>query len=397
MELTQAILDNATTPPGKAQAFFRDDLLKGFGLRVTANGSKSFIMEKSIKGKVKRLTIGRCEELTLEQARKAAQAMADQIALGKNPIAEKKAQLLQQITLFQVFQDYLAARKELKPKTRYNYSRLMETVFANEKDKPFLAINKEKVGKLHTAIGEQHGKASANLAMIVLRALFNFAAGQYEDEQEQSLIKENPVKRLSQTRAWYRIERRKNYIKQHELTTWFQSINQLSNETLRDYFIFILLTGLRRNEAAKLTWDKVDFKAKTFTAVDTKNKIAHTLPLSDYLYSLLQKRYENRINNYVFPSKGRSGHIVDPTKSKAKVIEATGIKFTVHDLRRTFITIADSLDISAYAIKRLVNHKMNNDITAGYIVTDVERLRKPMQQITNFLLACANAKDAQAA
>jgi hypothetical protein len=44
--------------------------------------------------------------------------------------------------------------------------------------------------------------------------------------------------------------------------------------------------------------------------------------------------------------------------------------------------IAESIDISAYALKRLVNHKMtNDDVTAGYIISDGERLRKPMQQI----------------
>ena len=64
----------------------------------------------------------------------------------------------------------------------------------------------------------------------------------------------------------------------------------------------------------------------------------------------------------------------------------TGIYFTCHCLRRTFITIAESLDIPAYALKRLLNHKMNNDITAGYIIADVERLRRPMQQITDYLL-----------
>jgi len=37
----------------------------------------------------------------------------------------------------------------------------------------------------------------------------------------------------------------------------------------------------------------------------------------------------------------------------AKVIETTGIQFTVHDLRRTFITIAESLDIAAYALNLL--------------------------------------------
>jgi hypothetical protein len=46
-----------------------------------------------------------------------------------------------------------------------------------------------------------------------------------------------------------------------------------------------------------------------------------------------------------------------------------------------------SLDISAYAVKRLVNHKMNNDVTAGYIMTNVERLRKPMQQISDYIVS----------
>ena len=65
----------------------------------------------------------------------------------------------------------------------------------------------------------------------------------------------------------------------------------------------------------------------------------------------------------------------------------------VHDLRRTFITTAESLDIPAYALKRLLNHKMNHDVTAGYIIMDVDRLRKPMQKITDYLLKCMEPKE----
>jgi hypothetical protein len=61
-------------------------------------------------------------------------------------------------------------------------------------------------------------------------------------------------------------------------------------------------------------------------------------------------------------------------------------------LRRTFITIAESLDIPAYALKRLLNHKMNNDVTAGYIISDVERLRAPMQKVTDYMLKCMGVK-----
>lgn len=77
---------------------------------------------------------------------------------------------------------------------------------------------------------------------------------------------------------------------------------------------------------------------------------------------------------------------MEQRKKMTRDTKESGVAFTMHDLRRTFITVAESLDISAYAVKRLVNHKMNNDVTAGYIVNDVERLRKPMQTITDYFL-----------
>ncbi len=74
-------------------------------------------------------------------------------------------------------------------------------------------------------------------------------------------------------------------------------------------------------------------------------------------------------------------------------MEALAFLITPHDLRRTFITVAESLDISAYAAKRLVNHKMSGDVTAGYIIADVELLRDPMQKITDHLLKCIGAQN----
>ncbi len=112
----------------------------------------------------------------------------------------------------------------------------------------------------------------------------------------------------------------------------------------------------------------------------------HTLPMSDFIYNLLEGRSQQRTSEFIFPADSKTGYIYDPKKAVLKVVELSGVPFTLHDLRRTFATIAEGLDLSAYALKRLLNHKMNNDVTAGYIMKDVERLRKPMQQVTNFLL-----------
>lgn len=63
-----------------------------------------------------------------------------------------------------------------------------------------------------------------------------------------------------------------------------------------------------------------------------------------------------------------------------------------HDLRRTFITIAESIDIPAYTLKALVNHHVGTDVTQGYLQINVERLRAPMQQITDFILKAAGVQ-----
>jgi hypothetical protein len=64
----------------------------------------------------------------------------------------------------------------------------------------------------------------------------------------------------------------------------------------------------------------------------------------------------------------------------------------MHDLRRSFVTIAESLDIGVYAVKTLVNHKEGNDVTSGYIQMNTERLRDPMQKITDFILSSAGIR-----
>lgn len=393
MKINKSNVESADLPVGKDQVFYRDDQLKGFALRVTATGTKSFVVEKNIGNKVRRITLGKFGALTAEQARKEAQKIIGQIASGGDPIADKRADKMRGVTLNEVFNDYIQVRKTLKQTTLTNYQQIINKAFDNWGNKPLLSITKDKIAKHHENLGKEHGEAYANLAMRVLRALFNFAAGQYEDAEGRSLIQENPVKRLSQTRAWYRIERRQTFIKSHELAVWYEALDQLQNRTLRDYLLLILLSGLRRQEAATLKWEQIDLAAKTMKVLDTKNHEPHTLPLSDFLYELLQQRKQTQTNEYVFNGTGAAGHIIEPRKQMAHVIKATGVHFTVHDLRRTFITIAESLDIPAYALKRLMNHKMSNDVTAGYIVADVERLRKPMQLITDYILKCMELRE----
>jgi len=375
------------------QTFYRDSDLKGFGLRVGST-SKVYIAEGKINGKNVRLTIGKHGVFTAEQARLQARELLLLMAKGINPADLKQEEKSRAISLDAALADFLNARKNLKPRTVLDYQQTINTYLNDWKKKPLCRITKDMIAKRHALIGER-SHAQANLAMRYLRALFNFAAGQYENSKGESLFPENPVKRLSQTRAWYRIERRQTIIKAHELAPWYAAVMNIRNdpsgknrETTRDYLLLVLFTGLRREEAAGLTWEHIDLRGKTLTVTDTKNHSDHTLPLSDFLLQLLQRRKSQAVNQYVFPSTNGKGRITEPRPQMLKISSESGVQFTIHDLRRTFITIAESLDIPAYALKRLLNHKMNNDVTAGYIIHDVERLRVPMQKITDYILKC---------
>ena len=146
------------------------------------------------------------------------------------------------------------------------------------------------------------------------------------------------------------------------------AVNSLPNRIYRDYLLLLMFTGLRRNEASSLRWSQVDFAGRLFCVTETKNNRPLTLPLSDFLYDLLLQRKALTGNSpFVFPGKGKAGYLSEPKKGIAAVSKMTEISFTAHDLRRSFITIAESLNIPHYALKALINHKAS-DITGTYIV-----------------------------
>src|SRR3990167_5889469 len=205
IRINKSAVDQAEAPPSKDQEFYRDDQLKGFALRVTASGVKSFVVETLINKKVRRITLGKYGKLTAEQARKEAMSLLGRIARGENPIAEKKLQKVKAITLQQAFSDYLQARKSLKQTTADDYKRVLQQVVSDWLNKPIVSINRDMIAKRHAKYGESNSKARANLCMRLLRAIFNFAIYQYQTEDGANIISVNPVTFLSHARSWYRI------------------------------------------------------------------------------------------------------------------------------------------------------------------------------------------------
>jgi integrase len=386
------VVDQAPVPTDKKQTFIRDTLQLGFGLRITEKGVKSFIVEKRVGARVRRQTLGRYGELTVEQARREAQKHLGKIAMGIDPIAEKKTRKARAKTLAQVFEDFKKARKQLSPVTLRDYTHHLEKDLEDWLNKPITSITKHMVAKRHRVIGERGAKAQANAVFRTLRAVLNFARHHYEDGEGQSILPYNPVEVLGYTRAWYPMKRRKTVIKAYQLPAWYEAVqalkapeNPTSHFVIADLLRLILFTGLRSSEARKLRWMDVDFEDRTLTIPDPKNRHTFVLPLSDMVFKILQERKELALNEYVFPGKDGKGFLIEPKRQMARVTELSGVEFKLHDLRRTYATILDMMDLSRTTIKRLLNHKSGYDVTDEYIVSDVERFRVPVQRVADFL------------
>ena len=331
---------------------------------------------------------------------------------GKNPNIERKLKEASKTTLAEAFEDYKEA-SNLAPGTVKSYAGIIDNHFSDWKDLPLESITGSMVRKKHQDI---KGDYAANNAMRTFRAIWNFAAEPEDDDSDGNpLLPTCPtrvlkVKASSKRKGWNKESRRQGQIEPHELKTWWQATKKIASmiegkdgkqipfystgggdgELARDYLQFVIMTGLRRREASKLKWDTINLKGKHFTVAESKSGEPLTLPLPQYLVDMLTRRKKSKkCKDGPFP--------VDEVKRFVqKVRDLSGLEFTVHDLRRSFIGYCNDCDLGSMTIKALVNHTVTSssgDVTEGYLINTHRRLRPHMDKIAAFVLSNAGAVD----
>jgi integrase len=385
IKLTERSVERLTAPdPSGKQVLHWDSDLRGFGVLVSGvTNTKTYVVQRAISGKTRRITIGPTNVGTLTEARSRAEKVLGDFYKGIDPKSGRKGAM----TLRDALDAYLDARKSLKAKTARDYRTGVERYLAPWLDLALKDITGEMIELRHRSLqveiaerGRYGGKGAANNAIRALGTLWKFA-----EEREPDLPK-NPVKRME--RQWFPIHSRERLVKSDNLPAFYRAVMELPSAVHRDYLLLLLFTGMRRSEAATLTWDDVDFAQRLIRVPSQRTKMGRKLdlPMSSFVHDLLVARRAVGVASpfIFFSATSKSGH-VNEGKSLAMVAEATGIKISAHDLRRTFLTVAESADISVMALKALVNHTLGGDVTSGYVVMTTERLRAPCQQICDRL------------
>jgi integrase len=88
---------------------------------------------------------------------------------------------------------------------------------------------------------------------------------------------------------WFKVERRRTLVKNSDLPAWAKAVEALDNTIARDFLLFLIHTGLRRNEAAKLQWNQVDFQEGCFTISNTLSPPYHRTGAEFFSQSLTAK------------------------------------------------------------------------------------------------------------
>src|SRR5689334_3237087 len=89
-KLSDAVV-RKTLPPAQGQLFLWDNEIRGFGLRVTKAGAKSFILDYRVDGRQRRITLGGYPDWTIQAARAAAKAMKRAVDQGQGPMGARHA------------------------------------------------------------------------------------------------------------------------------------------------------------------------------------------------------------------------------------------------------------------------------------------------------------------
>jgi integrase len=419
VKLTEKFVDSLQPPKLKGkQEYYWDTVQPGLGVRVTyANaknpaGDRTYVVQVSSGPHAgTRRMLGKVASYSVQQARDEARTMLGNIAKGEDPLQTKQHQRLAvAVTLKQVFDTYIENR-ELKPRTQYDYKRLMKTYLLDWNERPMLSITRSHCADKHAEIGKR-SKGQANYSMRLVGALFEYAIVKYQNEQTGvSLIPFNPVPRAigkGKLRQWFKIGRKDTWVHFDQMAAWYKAVMELESDAyngqpdvVRDYLLTIMFTGMRRGETERLLKTDVDFKGRVLFVPEasTKGKRRFALPLTNFHLEILRRRADaNPGNAYLFPGTGTGRYMVEPKKQVNKIIAASGVKFSPHDLRRTYTTAAESLDLSEFALKQLLNHAYpdSQNVTGGYVMLQAERLREPMERVVALLLNYAGVKPKRA-
>jgi integrase len=380
-----------TRPPAVGYVLLWDVFLLGFGLRVTAAGVRSFVVEKRIRGRTRRVTLGQWPAVTVALARQRASVHLAQVSAGQDPIRRRSSRRWVTRTVEEAFQAYVQGKRRFKDglplaaRTQQDALRLLDRYLGDWKGRALSSITRPMVHRRYRELCEQT-VSQANSVMRYLRAAFGFAAQWVRDADQRPLQIDNPVKVLRH--QWVRLPWRTRVMNAEQMARWVAAVSELASteavvmadgsrqrplcdgEVYRDLFLFLALTGCRMSEALRLKCGDIDRVKRSLRFRNTKNRRDHTLPLTDTLEKIVLRRLCASTSERVFSSLRAGKSLGNYRRALERIRKVAGVDFSPHDLRRWAATAMEQAGVGVYTIKGVLNHLSGRKVVIGTLTKE---------------------------
>lgn len=385
--ITKSRVDAEPLPPKGGRTILWDGELKGFGLRIVASGTRTYILRYRMGGRdtpIREITIGQHgSPWTVDQARRRASELLMQVRSGRDLVAEREAasqrsqadEGAREKRMFGVMaeewfrkhveRDGLRSQRDI----RGVLDRDLKPAFA---DKTIDEITKKDVTDALDTIGERSGSA-ANKAHKWARQLFKWL------KDERGEIAHSPVEGVKRP---FPEPSRTRVLSLPELVVLWVALEGLSDPFSSFYRLLILL-GQRLREAANAPWSEFDFEAGDWflPRARTKADRDHLVPMSEQAIELLEdlEPIPSKRLGPVFTTNGKVGisgfsklkvQIGEQIEKllgeneKARELAPDGIAdWVIHDLRRSLATGCQGLGIDLTHSEAILNHAFGKTLS----------------------------------
>lgn len=417
--LVKRVVDAATPRPTRYDLW--DGKLAGFGLRVEASGTKSFIIRYRPDGGGRSaprrfLTVGRFGALTVEEARQQAKKLLGAAAKGEDPAGDRRTKR-RELTVSALVDLYeaegcfvqrgLRQGQPMKARTKaYTVARLrhhvvpllghkrVSEVGAGEVERFVRDVatgrtaHDEKVGPRKRII-VRGGEGAARKVVRDLSAVYSFA-------KRRGIVVTNPCDVAAVRKS---DNRRDRYLTLEEVSRLGRAFDALAARGANAKAVTIArlwaLTGCRRDEIAGLRWSEIDFERGLLVLAASKTGKS-VRPLGAAAVAILKATAQEPRSDFVFPAEVGDGHYQGTKRLWPKVVAEAGLPgVTPHTLRHTLGSTAVSTG-EALALTGAILGHANVRSTAIYAHVQSDPSRRAASRVTKVIAAALAGKAAAA-
>jgi integrase len=359
VNLTDRLLKSLKPEPKPYEVM--DSQVGGLGIRVMPSGVKTFILRRRYPGSTQpaRRSLGTYGEISLAQAREKAREWNALVKKGIDPAIEEsrrrqaaiEAEKLRQTSTFgAAFEEYLK-RKASKLKSGPDIEREIRRECKSWMALPLADISSATVKAAIQAVINRGAATNAHFLLAVLRAFFNWVIDSGDFNLQVS-----PCAKLKPTVLIGPRNVRSRVLKDFEIAAYWRA-SEAMGYPFGKLFQLLLLTALRRDEAANARWGEIDMATKLWVipASRMKGGSAHAVPLTAEISALIERLPRFSGGDFLFSTTGGQRPVSGFSKAKTRLnalmrkdLEAQDMPFedfVIHDIRRTCRTRFSALPV----------------------------------------------------